>query len=112
MELSSSAQKIFSLPTLKEQVVEMLKSCYDPEIPFNVVDLGLIYALDVTNQGDVRIKMTLTSPGCPVGPWLTDEIVSACKSVNGITKVDIEVVFDPQWSPEMMSASAHETLGF
>ena len=112
LELSSSAQKVFSLPTLKEQVVEMLKSCYDPEIPFNVVDLGLIYALDVTNQGDVQVKMTLTSPGCPVGPWLTDEITSACKSVNGITKVDIEVIFTPPWSPEMMSSSAHKALGF
>ena len=108
----SSPQRLLSQPTLKEQIVEMLKACYDPEIPFNILDLGLIYALEVTNQGEVQIKMTLTSPGCPVGPWLTDEIVSACKSVNGITKVDIEVVFDPQWSPEMMSASAHETLGF
>jgi metal-sulfur cluster biosynthetic enzyme len=90
----------------------MLKSCYDPEIPFNIVDLGLIYALNVSAQGEVKIKMTVTSPGCPVGPWLAEEITAACKSVNGISKVEIEVVFDPPWVPEMMSSKAHEALGF
>ncbi len=105
-------QKSLFMPTLKEQVVEMLKSCYDPEIPFNIVDLGLIYGLDVSADGDIKIKMTLTSPGCPVGPWLTDEITSACKSVNGTRKVEIEIVFDPPWNREMMSQSAHESLGF
>ncbi|MDG6999548.1 MAG: DUF59 domain-containing protein [Nitrososphaerota archaeon] len=89
----------------------MLKSCYDPEIPFNIVDLGLIYGLEVTNEGEVEIKMTLTSPGCPVGPWLTDEITSACMSVNGVKKVDIEILFDPPWTKEMMSQKAHEALG-
>ena len=106
-----SPQDSLFLPTLKEQVVEMLKSCYDPEIPFNIVDLGLIYGLEVTADGEVAIKMTLTSPGCPVGPWLTDEITTACKSVNGVKKVDIEIVFDPPWRREMMSSAAHEALG-
>ncbi len=100
------------MPSMRDQIVEILKTCYDPEIPFNVVDLGLIYALNVTSDGDVKIKMTLTSPGCPVGPWLTDETTSACKSVNGVANVDVEIVFDPQWSREMMSESAHEALGF
>lgn len=99
------------IPNLKEQISEMLKSCYDPEIPFNIVDLGLIYGLEVTNEGEVEIKMTLTSPGCPVGPWLTDEITSACMSVNGVKKVDIEILFDPPWTKEMMSQKAHEALG-
>ena len=89
----------------------MLKSCYDPEIPFNIVDLGLIYGLDVNDEGEVKIKMTLTSPGCPVGPWLTDEITSACKSVNEVRDVAIEIVFDPLWNREMMSPAAHEALG-
>ena len=89
----------------------MLKTCYDPEIPFNIVDLGLIYELEVSQEGEVSIKMTLTSPGCPVGPWLTDEIRSACMSVNGVKKVNIEIVFDPPWRTEMMSAAAHEALG-
>ena len=89
----------------------MLKTCYDPEIPFNIVDLGLIYELEVSQEGEVSIKMTLTSPGCPVGPWLTDEIRSACMSVNGVKKVNIEIVFDPPWRAEMISAAAHEALG-
>lgn len=108
----SEEEKSYSLiPDLKDQVREMLKTCYDPEIPFNIVDLGLIYKLDVNPEGAVKIKMTLTSPGCPVGPWLTDEITTACMSVNGVKKVDIEIVFDPPWTPEMMSESAHKALG-
>jgi metal-sulfur cluster biosynthetic enzyme len=99
-------------PNLKAQVVEMLKSCYDPEIPFNIVDLGLIYGLDVTSEGVVSIAMTLTSPGCPVGPWLNDEITSACMSVVGVKQVKVDITFDPPWNREMMSESAHETLGF
>lgn len=107
-----SASKSLSLPNLKEQVVEMLKSCYDPEIPFNVIDLGLVYGLEVTSDRDVNIKMTLTSPGCPVGPWLTEEISSACKSVIGVKRVNVEITFDPAWRREMMSDSAHKALGF
>jgi metal-sulfur cluster biosynthetic enzyme len=103
--------KLLDLPSLKDQVKEMLKSCYDPEIPFNIVDLGLIYSLDVDNDGGVRLKMTLTSPGCPVGPWIIDEIEKACKSVSGITKVNVEIVFDPPWNPSMMSEGAHKALG-
>ena len=107
-----SMSKSLSMPNLKEQIVEMLKSCYDPEIPFNVIDLGLVYGLEVTSDGDVNIKMTLTSPGCPVGPWLADEISSACKSVIGVKRVTIEIAFDPAWRREMMSDSAHTALGF
>jgi FeS assembly SUF system protein len=107
-----SMSRSLSMPSLKEQIVEMLKSCYDPEIPFNIVDLGLIYGLDVDSDGNVTIKMTLTSPGCPVGPWLTDEITSACTSVLGVKQVKIEITFEPAWSREMMSDSAHKALGF
>lgn len=112
LEMSSSQEKSsLIIPDLKDQVREMLKSCYDPEIPFNIVDLGLIYELDVDPEGQVKIKMTLTSPGCPVGPWLTDEITAACMSVIGIKKVDIEIVFEPPWQTEMMSEAAHQALG-
>lgn len=104
--------KMLELLTLRDQVLEMLKSCYDPEIPFNIVDLGLIYSLTVSNAGEVSIRMTLTSPGCPVGPWLTDEIRNACLSVQGIRKVEIDVTFDPPWNPSMMSENAHKALGF
>ena len=100
------------MPSQREQIVELLKTCYDPEIPFNIVDLGLVYGLEINQEGLVKIKMTLTSPGCPVGPWLVDGIVAACLKVKEIKKVDVEIVFDPPWSPEMMSATAHEALGF
>ena len=100
------------MPSQREQIVELLKTCYDPEIPFNIVDLGLVYGLDINQEGVVKIKMTLTSPGCPVGPWLVDGIVAACLKVKEIKKVDVEIVFDPPWSPEMMSVTAHEALGF
>lgn len=89
----------------------MLKTCYDPEIPFNIVDLGLVYSLDVVDKSEVKIKMTLTSPGCPVGPWLTDEVRDACLGVEGIKNVSVEIVFDPPWNPTMMSPEAHEALG-
>ncbi len=108
----STSSKSLSLRNLKEQIVEMLKNCYDPEIPFNIVDLGLIYGLDVDPDGNVTVRMTLTSPGCPVGPWLTDEITSACKSVIGVKQVLVEITFDPPWRREMMSDSAHKALGF
>lgn len=98
--------------TLKDQVTEMLKTCYDPEIPFNIVDLGLIYSLEVSSGGAVRLKMTLTSPGCPVGPWMIDEIKNACMRVDGITNVDVQIIFDPPWNPSMMSEAAHKAIGF
>ena len=110
--MNSSQEKSSLLnPDLLGQVLETLKTCYDPEIPFNIVYLGLVYELDLNPEGEVKIKMTLTSPGCPVGPWLTNEITSACMSVNGVKKVDIQIVFDPPWRTEMMSKAAHEALG-
>ncbi|MEM0074724.1 MAG: iron-sulfur cluster assembly protein [Conexivisphaerales archaeon] len=96
---------------MAERVLEALKVVYDPEIPFNIVDLGLIYELNINEKGEVKVKMTVTSPGCPVGPWLLDEVRNACLSVPGITKVDVELVFDPPWTPEMMSEEAHKMLG-
>ncbi len=96
---------------MAERVLEALKVVYDPEIPFNIVDLGLIYELNINEKGEVKVKMTVTSPGCPVGPWLLDEVRNACLSVPGITKVDVDLVFDPPWTPEMMSEEAHKMLG-
>ncbi|HKW04764.1 MAG TPA: iron-sulfur cluster assembly protein [Nitrososphaerales archaeon] len=109
--MSALPLKILQLPTQKEQLISMLKTCYDPEIPFNIVDLGLIYSLDLKDSSEVKVKMTLTSPGCPVGPWLTDEVRDACLSVEGIGKVSVEIVFDPPWNQLMMSADAHKALG-
>ncbi|MEM0117262.1 MAG: iron-sulfur cluster assembly protein [Conexivisphaerales archaeon] len=96
---------------ITNQLLEALKTCYDPEIPFNIVDLGLIYELNVDDSGHVSIKMTVTSPGCPVGPWLMDEVTRACMSVKGVRDVDVQIVFDPPWNPSMMSEEAHRALG-
>lgn len=108
----TSSGKMLLIPTPKEQLVSMLKTCYDPEIPFNIVDLGLIYSLELNeNNSEAKIKMTLTSPGCPVGPWLTEEVRDACLSVEGVKNVDVEIVFNPPWNPSMMSSDAHKALG-
>ncbi len=110
--LASSANTAANLiPSRKEQILAMLRNCYDPEIPFNIVDLGLIYSIEL-KEDEVKIKMTLTSPGCPVGPWLTDEVKEACLGVEGTKQVFVEIVFNPPWSPAMMSESAHKALGF
>ncbi|MCS7143276.1 MAG: iron-sulfur cluster assembly protein [Aigarchaeota archaeon] len=94
-----------------EKVLETLKSCYDPEIPVNIVDLGLIY--DVKIEGDyVKIKMTLTAPGCPVGFFLNEQVKEAIMTAfPSIKKVDVELVFDPPWTPEKMSEEAKAILG-
>ncbi len=96
---------------MTRKLLEALKTCYDPEIPFNIVDLGLIYGLDVDKYGNVKIRMTVTSPGCPVGPWLIDEVKNACLSVPGVKRVDVDLVFEPLWTPRRMSEEAHRILG-
>lgn len=94
----------------KKQVMNALKKCYDPEIPVNVVDLGIIYSVGIS-KGDVDIKMTLTSPGCPMGSFMMDDIKKKVSSIRGVKKVNINLVFDPPWSPEMLSKTAKKKLG-
>jgi len=94
----------------EEQVMETLRSCYDPEIPVNVVDLGLIYEIDIS-EGIVTIKMTLTSLGCPLSDYLENDIKTRVMQLPRVKDVQIEVVWDPPWSPEKMSKEAREMLG-
>lgn len=98
-------------PTLEDQVVEALKSIYDPEIPVNIYELGLIYSVDVAAGGDTKITMTLTSPACPVAGSLPGEVESRVMDVEGVTSCDVEIVWDPQWNPSMMSEAARLELG-
>ena len=98
-------------PSLKDRVVKILKTCYDPEIPVDVYDLGLIYDLAVSDGGDVDIKMTLTSPACPVAGSLPPEIESKVKAVDGVKDVKVAVVWDPPWKPDMMTEAAKLKLG-
>lgn len=93
-----------------EDIVKALKECYDPEIPVNVWDLGLIY--DVNVDGDkVHVKMTLTAPGCPMHSYISKEVREKIQSVSGVKEASVEVVWDPPWSPDKMSPEAKAQLG-
>ena len=93
-----------------EEIVKALKECYDPEIPVNVWDLGLIY--DVNVDGDsVHVKMTLTAPGCPMHTFISREVKEKLQSINGVKEATVEVVWDPPWSPDKMSPDAKAQLG-
>ena len=95
----------------EEQVLEALKQVYDPEIPVDIVNLGLVYAVAI-EDGIVRVKMTTTSPGCPVGDFLAAEAKRAVETLEGVDAVGVEFVWDPPWTPEMMSADAKQLLGW
>ena len=97
--------------TLKDHVLAALKKVYDPEMPVNIYELGLIYALDVDAQGQAAIRMTLTAPNCPVAGSLPAEVERAARSVTGVTGVKLELTFDPPWSKDRMSEAARLALG-
>lgn len=94
----------------KEDVLNALKNCYDPEIPVNVVDLGLVYDVKV-QEGNVEVKMTLTSPACPVAPLVAEQARSLIKGMPGVAEVAVDFVWEPQWTPDMMSWEARDQLG-
>jgi len=97
----------------KEQVLEVLKNCYDPEISMvSLLDLGLIYDIKVEDNNDVNIKMTLTSPGCPMHALIAEDVKSKVKKIENIGNVNVEVVWDPPWNPDMMSDEAKKRLGY
>jgi metal-sulfur cluster biosynthetic enzyme len=93
------------------QVLEALKSVYDPELGINIVDLGLVYEVDVDAQGGVDIRYTLTTMGCPIGPMIEDQMRAFLAPVPGVGEVRPEMVLRPPWSPEMMSEEAKAALG-
>ncbi len=96
---------------LENSIVEALKSVFDPEIPVNIYELGLIYDLELQPEGLVQIKMTLTSPGCPVAGTLPGEVKAKVESVPGVSSADVELVWDPTWNPSMMTEAARLQLG-
>ncbi len=95
----------------EELVTEALKEVYDPELHYNIVDLGLVYDVNVKNS-DVHVLMTLTTPACPIGPMIMAQIQDAVAVIPNVTDVDVELTFDPMWSPELMSDEAKSDLGF
>ena len=94
-----------------EEVYEALRTVYDPEIPVNVVDLGLIYDVQVSDANDVFVQMTLTFPGCGMGPYIGQQAEWAIQELDGVEEVQIELVFDPPWSPDLISEEARNQLG-
>ncbi len=98
--------------SLRDEIIESLKTVYDPEIPVDIYELGLIYDLAVDPSGQVNIKMTLTSPACPVAGSLPGEVEAKAASVPGVSSVDLELVWDPPWTMEMMSEAAKLELDF
>jgi FeS assembly SUF system protein len=96
---------------LEAQVVEAIKTCFDPEIPVNIYELGLIYGITVDPARGVEVRMTLTSPNCPAAGTLPGEVLEKVKSVPGVKDAKVDVVFDPPWDPSKMSEAARLELG-
>jgi FeS assembly SUF system protein len=99
-------QPVEERDALEEQVIDALKTVYDPEIPVNIYELGLIYDIDIDTEGNTKIAMTLTAPGCPVAGSMPEWVRSAVASVPGVESTEVEMVWEPPWTPEMMSMRA------
>ncbi len=107
----SATSEVESATDLREGVVEALKTVYDPEIPVNIYELGLVYKIDITEEDHVLVEMTLTSPACPVAGTLPGEVESKVRSVSGVQEATVELVWDPPWDTEKMSEAARLQLG-
>lgn len=92
-------------------VIDVLRSIYDPEIPVDIYELGLIYDVQVSDEADVRILMTLTSPNCPVAESLPEEVKEKTRSLDKVNQVEVEITFDPPWTKDLMSEEAKLELG-
>lgn len=96
----------------EEKIVRMLRNVFDPEIPVNIYDLGLIYKIDLAEDGFLNIDMTLTAPNCPAVDFIVEDVKMKTGSVEGVTGVEVNIVFEPAWDKEMMSEEAKLELGF
>lgn len=97
---------------LTQRVIDMIKTCFDPEIPVDIWELGLIYEINIDDENNLKVKMTLTSPSCPVAETLPPEVEEKLRKVEGIKSAKIEITFEPPWEKEMMSEVAQVELGF
>lgn len=97
---------------LEDRVVEMLKTVYDPEIPVNIYDLGLIYKIDLSDERDLLVDMTLTAPNCPAADFIVEDVRQKLESIEGIRNVTVNLVFEPEWDKDMMTEEAKLELGF
>ena len=96
----------------EEKIIAMLKTVYDPEIPVNIYDLGLIYKIDLQDDGEVVLDMTLTAPNCPAADFIMEDVRQKVDSVEGVTSSVVNLVFEPEWDKDMMSEEAKLELGF
>lgn len=97
---------------IEERIVYMLKTVYDPEIPVNIFDLGLIYKVDLSDNGELIIDMTLTAPNCPAADFIMEDVRQKVESVEGVTSAQVNLVFEPEWDKDMMTDEAKLELGF
>lgn len=97
---------------IEGNIVKMLKTVFDPEIPVDIYSLGLVYAIDVADDGMVHIDMTLTAPSCPASDFLMEDIRMKIESIDGVKGVDVQLVFEPEWNQDMMTEEAKLELGF
>jgi FeS assembly SUF system protein len=112
IEVSEEEVSPLEVPTnLETPIIEVLHTCFDPEIPVDIYELGLIYGIDIQPSGEVNIRMTLTSPGCPVAGSLPGEVEEKVRSVPGVTAAKVELVWDPPWCMDNMSEAAKLQLG-
>ena len=109
---SASSIPSDELARLTDDIVSALKTVYDPEIPADIYELGLIYKIDIEDDRSVKIEMTLTAPGCPVAGEMPGWVQNAVGAVEGVSDVDVEMVFDPPWTPDRMSEEAQVALGW
>jgi FeS assembly SUF system protein len=108
---SESAQAAGASEPVRDAVIEALRTVYDPEIPVNIYELGLIYEVTVRDDASVYLRMTLTSPMCPVAESLPPEVEAKARAVPGVKDVQVDLVWDPPWSPSLMSEAARLELG-
>ena len=97
----------------QERIIEVLRTVYDPEIPVNIYDLGLIYRIELNDAGDeLSVDMTLTAPNCPAADFILEDVRQKLEGITGLKKVDVQLVFEPEWDKDMMSEEAKMELGF
>jgi FeS assembly SUF system protein len=96
---------------LEQKIVEMIKTVYDPEIPVNIYDLGLIYRIEVSDESVVDIDMTLTAPNCPAADFMMEDVRMKVESIEGVASVNLNLVFEPEWSQDLMTEEAKLELG-
>ncbi len=107
-----SSSPTSSHEALRARVVDVLRTVYDPEIPVNVYDLGLIYSIDVDEEKNVKVDMTLTAPNCPAADFIMEDVRMKIEGIEEVKSLDLQLVFEPEWDREMMSEEAKLELGF